>query len=114
MHKGEIIYIDSFVLDSPLLFFMAPSLYWRAILFLPCLFVGLLVCWFVGLLVCWFVGLFENNFNKNHLKSVIADSNLILGIHMCHIKPHILMCEMSRSRSSFKVKGQIEGKKMQL
>ena len=34
-----------------------------------------------------------------------------VGIHMCSIKPHILMGEMSRSRSSFKVKGQIEGQK---
>ena len=36
---------------------------------------------------------------------------MIFGIHIRHIKPHIFRGEISRSRSSFKVKGQIEGKK---
>ena len=51
---------------------------------------------------------FENNFNIGRNFSPIADSNLILGIHICHIKPHILMGKMFRSKSSFKVKGQIK------
>ena len=44
---------------------------------------------------------------KLKVKTAIAHSNLIFGKHMCHITPHILRGAMSRS--SFKVKGQIEG-----
>ena len=68
------------------------------------------VCLLVGLLDC----LFAPNFKKIHKNSTIADSNLIFVIHMCHMKPHILRGDMSRSRSFFKIKGQIEVKNMKL
>ena len=41
------------------------------------------------------------------VKGQIEGNNLIFGIHMSHITPHILRGQ--RSRSFFKVKGQIEG-----
>ena len=45
------------------------------------------------------------------VKTALAHSNVIFGIDICHITPHFLKGEMSRSRSFFKVKGQIESKK---
>ena len=51
------------------------------------------------------------NFNNGHNFSPIADSNLIFGIWIHLTKTHNLMGDMSRSRSYFKVKGQIEVKK---
>ena len=74
--------------------FYVPQSILGDILFLPSLFVGLFVC------------LFAHNFNKNHLNSAIAGSNMIFGIHIRHIKPHIFRGEISRSMSSFKVKGK--------
>ena len=51
------------------------------------------------------------NFNNGHNFSPIADSNLIFGIWIHLTKTHNLMGDMSRSRSYFKVTGQIEVKK---
>jgi len=63
---------------------------------------ALSVCWFV----CWFVC---TNFNIGHNFCNIEDSNLIFGLHVYRMELHILSGE--RSRSSFKVKGQIYGSK---
>ena len=51
------------------------------------------------------------NFNIGHNFSPIADSNLIFGMWIHLTKTHNLMGDMSRSRSYFKVKGQVEVKK---
>ena len=39
------------------------------------------------------------------------DRNFIIGMHMYLMKPHIFSANMSRSRSPFKVKGQIKVKR---
>ena len=49
------------------------------------------------------------NFNIGHNFCNIEDSNLIFGMHVYLMELHILSGE--RSRSSFKVKGQIYGSK---
>jgi hypothetical protein len=59
----------------------------------------------VGLFVCLCVCVFASNFNICHNFCNIADSNLIFGMHVYLMELHILSGE--RSRSSFKVKGQI-------
>ena len=82
------------------LFFMSTSIYWGTYCFLPCL----LVCWSV----CWSVCA---NFNIGHNFFNIEDSNLIFGMLVYLMELHILSGERSRSRSSFKVKGQIYGSK---
>jgi hypothetical protein len=64
------------------------------ILFLPCLFVCSLVC------------LFASHFYIYHNLCNIKDSNLIFGMHVFLMELHILSGERSRSKSSFKVKGQ--------
>ena len=48
------------------------------------------------------------NFNIGHNCSPIADSNFIFGMCIHLIKANILMGDMLRPMSSFKVKGQIE------
>ena len=60
------------------------------------------------LFVCLFVCA---NFNIGHNFCNIEDSNLIFGMHVYLMELHILSGERSRSRSSFKVKGQIYGSK---
>jgi len=48
----------------------------------------------------------SENFNIGHHFFNIEDSNLIFGMHVYLMELHILEGERSRSRSSFKVKGQ--------
>ena len=76
---------------------MSPTIVVGDILFLPCLLVGWSVGWSVG----WFAPTltFCNNF------CYIEYSNLIFGMHVYLMELHILSDE--RSRSSFKVRGQI-------
>ncbi|KAH3874155.1 hypothetical protein DPMN_037397 [Dreissena polymorpha] len=79
--------------------FMSPTIVVGDILFLPCLSVGLLIRWSVCLFAPTLT--FCNNF------CYIEDSNFIFCMHMYLMKLHILSGERSRSRSSFKVRGQI-------
>ena len=51
----------------------------------------------------------RSNFNIGQTFCNIEDSNLIFGMHVYLMELHILSVE--RSRSSFKVKGQIYGSK---
>ena len=62
------------------------------------------VCQYVCMSVCPSV---RKNFNIGHYFFTIEDSNLIFGMHVYLMKLHILSGERSRSRSSFKVRGQI-------
>ena len=80
-------------------FLCPPDKIWGAYCFCP-------VCLSVCLSVC----LFEDNFNIGHNFWAITDRDLIFGMHVHLIKPHILRCNLLRSRSSFKVKGQNTGK----
>ena len=48
-----------------------------------------------------------SNFNIGHYFLTIGHTDLILGRHVYLMEPHILRGNMSRSRSPFKVKGQI-------
>ena len=53
------------------------------------------------------VGLFAPTLTFCNNFCYIEDSNFIFGMHMYLMKLHILSGERSRSRSSFKVRGQI-------
>ena len=72
---------------------MSPTIVVGDILFLPCLLVG------------WSVGLFAPTLTFCNNFCYIEDSNFIFGMHVYLMKLHILSGE--RSRSSFKVRGQI-------
>jgi len=74
----------------------APQTRSGGILFLPCLFD-----------VCLSICLFQDNFNIGHNFWAIRDRDLIFSMNMHLLKLHILKGNLLRSRSSFKVKGQI-------
>jgi hypothetical protein len=61
----------------------------------------------VELSVCQSVRPSEKKINVGHNFCNIEDSNLIFGMHVYLMNPHILSGGSSRSRSFFKVKGQI-------
>jgi len=80
---------------------MPPDRKIGGILFLACLSL------YVSMCVCVCVSQnFNQNFNLHHNFCNIEHSNLIFGMHVYLMELHILSGERSKSRSSFKVKGQ--------
>ena len=59
--------------------------------------------------VCLWVCLFVINFNLAYDFWTITGADLILGMHIHHMRAHISIGDLTRSRSSFKVKVQFKG-----